>query len=725
MTWSDAAIAQLGRWGITPEQADNAGLFETPDASRLYPDFRPVKAIAFPYYDATTRAPVPFDRGPFCRIRYLDMPPAAFGTKTGPKYMQPRASGQRVYFPPVLDWPRILADSEEPVIITEGEAKGLAGCLSGFPTIALGGVSSWAVAGTTELLPELDTIPWTKRAVFIVFDSDAAQNPQIRLMEARLIDTLQTKRGAACNLVRLPTGPDGSKMGLDDYLKAHGRAAFITLLEGSTALSTLDAKVIALNKSCAWIEKDALIWDMESAQFIRKDAFIQGSRFSALKQIVLGSGQRSGPKEVSVAKTWLTHPHAQRYDELVLRPGEPNVTKTDRGRPALNMWGGFQSRPGSAKPFLDLSAFLFQDLPGELRDYAIKLLAYKAQNPAKKIPIAVVMISKPGSGKGLWCELVCDAFTPYSESVGSSMLHSNFRGWLERTLLAVVTEAEKIDMDKSTDILKSLISDKKQPMNEKYKPQRNVDSLTTYILSANRHAVASFERGDRRMFVVECPDKERLSIDESKRDKFFTDYVAAWKDAGGGREVMHYLLNLPLDGWRPIEAPMTAAKDIAHQESLTPIQKFAHEVKRNEGLPAVVRWLGASEAWSHANQSSPRVGPAASTFLNALPEIAVRPFYTAEELCLQLPFMVYAASGTKISNGMSPGELSRQLRDTGIPYLIPLDNNEGFLWHGVRSQYLILCDLHEFEHRPLSQADFERIMSNAPKYQALVRGRAA
>src|ERR1700719_744712 len=119
-----SAVADLARSGITPEDAERAGMFDVDDASSIYPEFRAVPALVIPYFEPSG-AIMRFERGgisqPFCRVRYLDDPPAAgFVKQKQQRYSQPRDSGTRAYFCPLIDWPRALADADEPVIITEG-----------------------------------------------------------------------------------------------------------------------------------------------------------------------------------------------------------------------------------------------------------------------------------------------------------------------------------------------------------------------------------------------------------------------------------------------------------------------------------------------------------------------------------------------------------------------------------------------------------------------------
>ena len=75
------------------------------------------------------------------------------------KYWQPPGSPVRLYFPPLTfkwglpqpkelahrrrNWEMIVRDTDQYIVITEGEKKAICGCLHSIPTVALGGVNSF------------------------------------------------------------------------------------------------------------------------------------------------------------------------------------------------------------------------------------------------------------------------------------------------------------------------------------------------------------------------------------------------------------------------------------------------------------------------------------------------------------------------------------------------------------------------------------------------------
>lgn len=712
--WSDRAQRQLANWGgMTEELAERNGLFEVEDASTVCADFQKLPAIVLPYYDMTGVLMTYGAGKAFCRVRYLAEPKQhGFGTGKAQRYSQPKNSGVKAYFAPTIDWPLIRDDVGEPIVLTEGEAKSIAGAQHGIPVAALGGVYNFNADG--ELLPELQEIKWRGRDTYIVFDSDRAGNPNILAAEARLVDDLGRRHGANCFLVQLPQKGD-AKEALDTFLEAHGPDSLFELLKASPSLGALDQKVVALNRQIAWIERENLVYDMEMKLWLQKDALTNGSRFSALEHITVGGKQRTEPKRISVAATWLKHPHAQRFSEVLFRPGEGVTISGENGRPALNLWQGWEPTEGDVTPWLHLYDHLFGNMKEDQRDLSLKLLAYKAQNPAEKIPLAIVLIGTQGCGKTLWSDCVRDAFSPYGTTISSRSFYGEFQGWLERSLIGTMNEVEPQDLQKGGEVLKALISDLQRPMNEKYRPARQINSYTFYILTSNKRAVGAFSADDRRMIVVDCPPK---------KDHEFYLRVVRWRESGGCKALLGYLLNYDLKGWRPpAAAPMTAEKYMAYVESLTTTQRLAEEM-RTASEHNIKLWLDQAVAWARVAElgTNAMAAAMARATIDGVQHYQIRPWYTPEELALMFPSIVEQTLGSKFDRTTPSGRISRELREAGVPYLTNIDDPRGFHWKGVIRQYLVVSDFDEWS-QPIRQADFERLMKAWPTYGQMTKGK--
>lgn len=166
--------------------------------------------------------------------------------KTGKsiKYEAPKGSTNRLYLP--LHTRRKLTDRTVPLVVTEGEKKGLAADQAGFPCVGLSGVWSWQTkrprmdgkaVGPRELIPDLASVAWNGRHAILAFDSDAVGNENVAWAEWHLAEAL-TKLGATVVIARLPAGPPGpagepAKVGVDDFLVAHGPDAFRRLLKSA------------------------------------------------------------------------------------------------------------------------------------------------------------------------------------------------------------------------------------------------------------------------------------------------------------------------------------------------------------------------------------------------------------------------------------------------------------------------------------------------------------
>ncbi len=71
--------------------------------------------------------------------------------------------------------------------------------------------------GESRPISCLDYVPLQGRRVAICYDSDVAHNENVRLARERFAEELH-RRGAIVYYITLLTGPNGEKIGLDDYL---------------------------------------------------------------------------------------------------------------------------------------------------------------------------------------------------------------------------------------------------------------------------------------------------------------------------------------------------------------------------------------------------------------------------------------------------------------------------------------------------------------------------
>ena len=222
---------ELYRSGLTDETIAWSGIYSVEcfkEVARILNRKRPHKGMA-------PALAIPFG-GPgssgYIRIK-RDTP--RLGDDGKPiKYESPIDQPNQAYTPPAT--PKAIKTLKAELLWTEGEKKTLAANQAGFACIGLVGVWGWKAKGRIDrLIEKLEKIDVCDRPCVIVFDSDVADNPDVRKALNRLA-ALLAKRGAIVKIVFLPPGPIGSdgkpaKVGLDDYLLANGRDALRALID--------------------------------------------------------------------------------------------------------------------------------------------------------------------------------------------------------------------------------------------------------------------------------------------------------------------------------------------------------------------------------------------------------------------------------------------------------------------------------------------------------------
>ncbi|WP_155724518.1 DUF3854 domain-containing protein, partial [Prochlorococcus marinus] len=220
---SSEHLAYLKERGVDPARLGGRYSTEGSDLCILYCDPQ-----GKPYKDS---------RGNPYRVRRL------FPTGK-PKFKAPPASGSRPYFSPLMP-EGYLDNINIPLVLIEGPVK-VDSCYQNIPTgycfVGLTGTWNtkdrrdengvWNNKNETRLLPELKAIPMRGRKVIILFDSDIENNISVD-QAATDIGNWTRKLGAKPHRGTLPSEPDGSKNGADDFLVRHGGSALEDLLDSA------------------------------------------------------------------------------------------------------------------------------------------------------------------------------------------------------------------------------------------------------------------------------------------------------------------------------------------------------------------------------------------------------------------------------------------------------------------------------------------------------------
>lgn len=231
-------LSDLRKSGLHDGTIDAAGIYTVPpgeiDKKLGGLGNNVVSAMAFPYpgFDGYERFKV---------WREVDKP--------GPKYLQKTGTPNHLYLPPKVD-----LNSGSHLLIVEGEKKALALLQAGYHVAGISGVFSWLTkveGGDSRPIFDFDLLNW-KRPVTILFDSDGADNSNVRLAAWRLAREV-AKRGAQVDLLFFPPGTNAAKVGADDFLVEHGPESLSNLLKTAwpfdQALNDYEAEI-------SWQTKD-------------------------------------------------------------------------------------------------------------------------------------------------------------------------------------------------------------------------------------------------------------------------------------------------------------------------------------------------------------------------------------------------------------------------------------------------------------------------------------
>lgn len=541
---ADAARSALEPADVTklkfkPLTAAEAQALKLPSATDGY---------AIPYFDLDGKLTK------FMRARYLADTRkgfAAYTSKKPIKYGQIPGTVNEVYLPPLVNWRALLA-KDVPLVFTEGEKKAACACKHGLPTIGLGGV--WCFMSKRKgslLLPVFEEMNLAERTVIICFDSDAATNPDIVAAELRFAARL-TEHGARVMIARIPMEGD-AKVGMDDYIIAHGAAAFKADVldmafeyEASEALHKFNERVV-------YIRDPGLLYDYENKMKINAGSFVQHAFSNHWHSVKVSTANGEKMNRVATAKAWMEWEHRAELRGLVYRPGEPMIT----GDGYLNGWSGWgfeEARKGNVAPWQALLKHLFGTSAAAMKWFE-QWLAWPVQNPGYKMASASLLWgAAQGTGKTLIGHTMMKLYGKNGAEIKDHDLESPRNEWAENKQFILADDITGSTNRRLANRLKTMITQKELRLDPKFIPSYSVRDCINYYFTSNDPDALFLDDGDRRFFIHEV-FAGKLSVEQ--RQEF-----VAWMDSTAGIEALAWhLLNLDMTGFDPrAEAMETSSK---------------------------------------------------------------------------------------------------------------------------------------------------------------------
>jgi hypothetical protein len=528
-----------------------------------------VEGFMIPYFNIERK------RTTFFRFRYMRDTRKGFDAVTGKKavrYAQPANTETELYFPPFVEWTDLVKKAEIPLIFTEGELKSACATRHGYPTVGLGGVWSFQSKKHGQpMLKAFDAIEFGDRTVYIVFDSDAATNPDIVAAELRFAHRL-TERGAQVFICRLPGHKDVAKVGLDDFIVLNGIDALRDQVLEKAFPYAESVVLHDLNRRVVYVRDPGFIWDYDMTQRMTPGAFKEHAFSNVHFWEKRVSKQGETLIKVPAAKAWLEWEHRSECRGLTYAPGQDRVT----GEGYLNAWQGWgvgSPAPGNVEHWKSLLLHLF-GRDEEAQAWFERWCAYPLQFPGAKLATAAAIWGNVhGSGKTLVGHTLMRIYGKNSVELKDADLEDDRFEWAENKQFVLADDILGGADRKLMRRLMTMVTQKYVRLNPKYIPSYFIPDTMNYYYTSNQPDALFMDDQDRRFFVHEV---------RSGKYEDYKRYVE-WRDSEEGTAALwHYLLQLDLAGFDPqAPAPVTQGKETMIEIGKSDLGAFVYELRTN------------------------------------------------------------------------------------------------------------------------------------------------
>lgn len=573
---------------LTPQDAKKLGFTLIDNPSKIEDHFSTTPAFKIPYTDIKGRSTG------FYRIRYLGGTKKGFARATATKdrrYDQPAFELPQLYIPHLLpkgkSWSEILNNPQIPLVFTEGEKKAACATKHGIPTIALGGVWNFKSKKSGLFrLPLFDTIALKGRTVFIVFDSDAATNPQVLFAQYKFAEEL-FNCGAHPLSVNIPS-QEGKKYGIDDYIVAHGASAFKELIteEDNYLEFGFSRDLLRLNTEIAVVSKPMAIMHYDTGQLIsRQDAAMYYANARMMeKKIVPAKDDKSKDtiKHVEVASfdKWLQWEQRGDVYAPVYEPGQERFVWLDEKR-HYNTWRGWGALPvkGDVALWKWLLDNLFKNAEPIHRKWFEQWCAYPLQNPGTKMFTCPILFGQlKGTGKSLLGLSLMSIYGQNGAEITDAQLEDERNVFAAEKQFVLANEVTGSDKRTMVGRLRNLITQHTVVINKKYQPDYVVRDTINYFFTSNHVDAVYMEDDERRFFVHEVLGPRLVDVDRRKVEAY-----DQWLKSGEcAKALFHYLLSIDISGFDPTApAPDTRSKAAMVEASRSEVENWCHKLKED------------------------------------------------------------------------------------------------------------------------------------------------
>jgi hypothetical protein len=268
-------------------------------------------------------------------------------------------------------------------------------------------------------------------------------------------------------------------------------------------------------------------------------------------------------KKMALGQWWMTHPMRRTYSRIVF---DPSGEYTDE----LNLWRGFtcEALPGDCTLFLDHCKKVLCKGVDEYYQYLLGWMANTVQNPGRPGEVAVVFRGKQGTGKGTFAKIFGSLFgCHYKHLVNAEHILGKFNSQLRDAVVVFADEAFYAGNKKHESALKALITEETMMVELKGVDAVEARNYVHLIIASNEDWVVPARWDDRRFFILETSDEQRMN------DVYF-EAMLRQMDDGGREALLHYLLTYDMSKFNLRKVPKTEELRAQQMASITPEQSW-------------------------------------------------------------------------------------------------------------------------------------------------------
>ena len=290
------------------------------------------------------------------------------------------------------------------------------------------------------------------------------------------------------------------------------------------------------------------------------------NRYRHIK-VVVGHNEQGVPIEKPAGTFWIDHPKRRQFETIVFAP-ERDVEN------AYNLWRGFACDSISGdkhQSFLEHVRVNVCSENEEYYNYLVGWMARLVQAPDSTGEVAVVLRGKRGTGKSFFAKTLGRLFgRHYLQVSDSKHLVGSFNSHLRDTVLLFGDEAFFAGDKRHESVLKTLVTEEHLVIEGKGVDAEAAPNFVHLILASNEDWVVPAGLDERRFFVMEVSDKNKMNFTYFKR---INDDL----NDGGLEHLLHYLRTYDLSTYEVRNVPQTKALQEQKLMSMTPEMQWFYE----------------------------------------------------------------------------------------------------------------------------------------------------